>query len=95
VRDGVVTYQYANAWSLFSFLRDHPAGQTDPANQYMLRIPNRWVTASGTSGPPPDTVTYIQVDLLPAGSKSTGPALQVPAFPFKAPLAALKPAHGD
>jgi len=95
VRDGAVTYLYANAWSLFAFLRDHPPGQTDPSNQYMLRIPNRLVPASGSSAPPPDTVAYIQVDLLPAGAKAGSAALPVPVFPFKAPPAALKPAHGD
>jgi hypothetical protein len=40
-------------------------------------------------------VVYLQVDLLPIGAKPGGETLPFPHFPYKAPTATLKPAHGD
>jgi len=95
VQGKTVTYQYSDPWSLFAMLRDHPPASTGPGNQYALIIPN--APSSGASGAPApvDTVVYIQIDLLPIGAKPGGDTLPVPAFPYKAPLAALKSAHGE
>jgi type VI secretion system protein ImpL len=87
--------QYSDSWSLFALLRDHPPGPADPRNQYAFTIPNTYSAGSGSAGRPPDTVVYLQVDLLPIGAKPGGETLPFPHFPYKAPTATLKPAHGD
>jgi hypothetical protein len=90
-----VEYQYGDAWSLFALLRDHPPGSSDPPNQYAVTIPNTYSAESASAGKPPDTVVYLQVDLLPLGAKPGGETLPFPHFPYKAPTATLKPAYGD
>jgi hypothetical protein len=95
VQELTVEYQYGDFWSLFALLRDHPPGPADPRNQYAFTIPNTYSAGSGSAGRPPDTVVYLQVDLLPIGAKPGGETLPFPHFPYKAPTATLKPAHGD
>ena len=90
-----VEYQYGDFWSLFALLRDHPPGPADPRDQYAFTIPNAYSAESGSAGKPPDTVVYLQVDLLPIGAKPGGETLPFPHFPYKAPTATLKPVHGD
>jgi len=87
-----VAYQYSDTWSLFSLLRDHPSTSADPANQYRIDIPNAPLSGSSAGT---DTIVYVQMDLLPIGAKPGGETLPVPAFPYQAPMAALKPANGE
>jgi type VI secretion system protein ImpL len=95
VQGATVGYQYADAWALFTLLRDHLPGPGDPRNQYALTIPNTYAAGSVAAGKPPDTVVYLQIDLLPIGAKPGGDTLPFPQFPSSAPVAALKPARGD
>jgi type VI secretion system protein ImpL len=95
VQGKTVTFQYNDAWSLFAMLRDHPPASTDPGNQYAVTIPNAPGSGPGGGAPPVSTVVYIQIDLLPIGAKPGGDTLPVPAFPYQAPQAVLKPAHGE
>ena len=90
-----MTYTYTDAWSLFALLRDHPPGSTDPQNQYELQIPNTLGAAPADTAKPPQTVVYLEVNLLPAGAKTGSATLPVPSFPYKAPLATLKSASGE
>jgi type VI secretion system protein ImpL len=95
VQGMMVTYQYSDAWSLFSMLRDHPPGPSDPRDQYAITIPNQFSATPNSSAQPLKTVVYIQVDALPVGAKPAGQTIPMPSFPYQAPLATLKPASGD
>jgi hypothetical protein len=89
--DGVtVTYTYNDPWSLLALLADHPAGAGGARNQYSVVVPNRYVAAHGASAPP-NTVAYMQIELLPAGAKPGAEPLPVPDIPFAAP--ALTPIY--
>jgi type VI secretion system protein ImpL len=95
IQGKTVSYQYQDAWSLFAFFKDHPPAPGLLQDQYALTIPNTFVTSLGSSPTPPNTVVYIQVDVLPVGAKAGGTTLPVPAFPYKAPTATLKTTSGD
>ena len=95
IQGKTVSYQYQDAWSLFAFFKDHPPAPGLLQDQYTLTIPNTLVTSPGSSPPPPNTVVFIQVDVLPVGAKAGGTTLPVPAFPYKAPTATLKTTSGD
>jgi type VI secretion system protein ImpL len=90
-----VSYQYQDAWSLFALFKDHPPAPGLLQNQYTLKIPNTFVTSPGSAAPPPETLVYVQIDVLPVGAKAGGATLPVPAFPYKAPAATLKTTSGD
>ena len=90
-----VQYQYGDSWSLFAMLRDHPPGAADPRNQFAFTVPNTYAPGASGAAKPPETVVYLQVDLLPIGAKPGGDTLPFPEFPYKAPVAALKTVHGD
>jgi type VI secretion system protein ImpL len=94
VKDGTVIYKYNDPWSLFALLRDHPPAPVDAPNQYALSIPNVSSSSADTARPP-DTVVYLQFDLLPAGAKAGGATLPLPAFPYLAPTAVRRVLHGD
>jgi len=95
VQGKAVSYQYQDAWSLFAFFKDHTPAPGLLPDRYTLTIPNTFVTATGASPAPPDTVVYIQVDVLPVGAKAGGTTLPVPVFPYTAPTATPKTASGD
>jgi type VI secretion system protein ImpL len=93
-----VQYQYSDPWSLFAMLRNHPPGPADQKNQFAFTIPNTYAAGAAPipgASKPPDTVVYLQVDLLPVGAKPGGDTLPFPEFPYKAPVATLKTTHGD
>ena len=94
VNDRTVTYTYNDVWSLLSLLRDHPPDAIGPPDQYALRITNRYAS-DGNKGVASDTVVYLQVDLLPPGSKPGAASLPVPVFPPVAPVATVKPSRGE
>lgn len=85
-----VDYKYGDAWSLFAMLQDHPPGAGNPQNQYAFTVPNANAPGSASTTVPPDTVIYLQVDLLPVGAKSGGDTLPFGQFPYQAPTATLK-----
>jgi type VI secretion system protein ImpL len=95
VQGGSVAYRYADAWSLFAFLKDHVPTIAGPQDEYTLIIPNITAPPAAGAPAPPDTVVYFQMDLLPIGAKPGGATLPVPAFPAKASLATLRTVHGD
>jgi type VI secretion system protein ImpL len=95
IAGATVSYQYGDAWSLFAFFKDHPPGSSDPSNQYSLTVPNVSAASSGNAVAPPDTVVYIQIDVLPVGAKPGGTTLSVPSFPYLAPSAVVKAVHGE
>jgi type VI secretion system protein ImpL len=95
IQGKTVSYQYQDPWSLFAFFKDHPLAPGVPQDQYTLTIPNTFVASPGGNPAPPDTVVYIQVDVLPVGAKVGGTTLPVPAFPYKAPAATRKTTSGD
>jgi len=93
VKDDTVIYKYNDPWSLFALMRDHPPTPVDAPNQYALSIPN--VSSTTSAARPPDTVVYLQIDLLPAGAKAGAATLSLPTFPYLAPTAVRRTSHGD
>lgn len=90
-----VTYQYNDPWALYAMLRDHAAGSNDGANEYAFIIPNKNKLGTSANTKPPDTIVYLNVQLLPAGAKPGSAVLPFPVFPYQAPYAELKTANGD
>jgi type VI secretion system protein ImpL len=96
VQGGSVAYRYADAWSLFAFFKDHSPTIEGPSDEYTLSIPNiAALPSAGAATTPPNTVVYLQMDLLPIGAKPGSTPLPVPAFPAKASLTTLRTVHGE
>jgi hypothetical protein len=94
VKESSVIYTYTDAWSILAFLRDHRPTYADTRNICQFRIPNRFATASNAANPS-DTVVFLQMSLIPVGTKTGAAALPVPVFPASAPTLTLKNLSGE
>jgi hypothetical protein len=88
VQGGNVSYQYDNAWSLISLLRDRASGPADRPQTLQFTIATQPVLQGAVEQSSPTTV-FLRVQLQSPDDKK---ALVLPSFPWKAPILAGCPA---